>query len=442
MSSSQETRTDPFIADKLFPDPAGLLLANHKRLDEVLNDALVVLDTNALLVPYGIGKKSLAAIRATYRKLVMQQRLVIPAQVAREFARNRPKKLGELFQQLSTKRSVNTLRKGTYPLLEGLDAYDRVKKLEEEIDRLLDQYRDAVGAVQEHIRSWQWDDPVSRMYREEFDAGVFRERKATDDDVLKRVFSQIAHKTPPGYKDGSKEDFGVGDVLIWQTILELGEATEKSVVFVSGDAKADWVHRADSTSLYPRYELVDEYRRASRGGSFHIVSFADFLEVLGADRKAVAEVRHEEKVVRLSDLSDHARRLVMIDRATMAVGAWARSEYPGLDLKEAGRGGMVDFVWSEEGGAVTGLDVIHMGQRPLGYIAAMLKRLRNVADSSEFDSIYVFLIVDGREDIDRIEMFVQQFAPPGSGLNVIFGVLGENDTLVLDDRFGNLPNMG
>ena len=60
-----------------------------------------MLDTNTLLVPYTTSKESLKQIEETYKTLIGQERLVIPAQVAREFAKNRASKIGEVFQQLS-----------------------------------------------------------------------------------------------------------------------------------------------------------------------------------------------------------------------------------------------------------------------------------------------------------------------------------------------------
>jgi hypothetical protein len=72
----------------------------------------------------------LKEIRATYEKLVTERRLTIPGQVAREFAKNRATKIGELYKQLSDKRNVSQLQKGQYPLLESLTEYQDVLALE------------------------------------------------------------------------------------------------------------------------------------------------------------------------------------------------------------------------------------------------------------------------------------------------------------------------
>ena len=51
-------------------------------------------------------------------------------------------------------------------------------------------------------------------------------------------------KVPPGYKDASKDDGGIGDFLIWKTLLQLGSKEKKDFVFVTGEQKPDWFNQA------------------------------------------------------------------------------------------------------------------------------------------------------------------------------------------------------
>jgi hypothetical protein len=96
-----QTSYDIFIANSIFPDVESVFATYIKPLEEIKNTALVVLDTNALLVPYSIGTNSLDQIKETYRKLVKTEQLLIPGQVAREFAKNRTKPILDVFQQLN-----------------------------------------------------------------------------------------------------------------------------------------------------------------------------------------------------------------------------------------------------------------------------------------------------------------------------------------------------
>ena len=66
------------------------------------------------------------------------------------------------------------------------------------------------------------------------------------------------------------------------------------IFFLSRDEKADWQLRSKGHALYPRYELVDEFRRHSEGQTFHIVKLSYFLELFGASEKVIKQVQKEE----------------------------------------------------------------------------------------------------------------------------------------------------
>lgn len=117
---------DVFHAETMCPDLTMVFNIGLKPLDEIKKDCLVVLDTNVLLVPYDIKKETLAEIEKTYAELIKQKRLIVPGQVVREFAKNRPRKLMELFQTLNKKiSSIQQFHEGKYPLLETLENYQK-----------------------------------------------------------------------------------------------------------------------------------------------------------------------------------------------------------------------------------------------------------------------------------------------------------------------------
>lgn len=294
-SKGNDDEFDIFVANSIFPEVAPIFSTYIKSPEAVRNSAIVVLDTNALLVPYNIGKESVSQIRITYKKLVETSQLIIPGQVAREFANNRTSKILDLFQQLTRKQSsVPNLQKGKYPLLESLPEYTETIRLEKEIDSLLKEYRKAITSVLDHIRSWTWNDPVSCLYAELFSEEMVVDLSVDQDMMKKELKRRQLHQIPPGYKDASKDDSGIGDLLIWFTILEIGRSKSKDIIFVSGDQKTDWWHRVEGQALYPRYELIDEFRRESGGHSLHIIPFSNFLDLYGASESVVEEVREEE----------------------------------------------------------------------------------------------------------------------------------------------------
>jgi hypothetical protein len=288
-------KSDIFIARSVYPDPESVFTTRYDKLESIKDKCIVVLDTNTLLVPYTVTKQSLDKIKETYEGLIKLRRLVIPAQVAREFAKNRANKIMELFDQLSKKRNSSTLlKKEEYPLLDGLAEYKASLALEDQINEQIKTYRDTLGKVLDQVRAWTWDDPVSVLYGELFAQGVVREIAIDDEATLTDLRRRQLHKIPPAYKDSSKQDEGVGDLIIWQTILEIGRTEKQSVVFVSHDEKSDWWHRSNDQALYPRYELIDEFRRLSGGQTFHIVQLSRFLDLFGATQTVVDEVKEKE----------------------------------------------------------------------------------------------------------------------------------------------------
>lgn len=290
-----QTSFDIFIANSTFPDAESLFEIYIKPLEVIKNTALVVVDTNALLVPYSTGKDSLSQIKETYKKLAKTKQLLIPGQVAREFVTNRADQILTLFQQLNRKQSSTpTLQKGRYPLLESLSDYQETIRIEKEIDKLLEDYRKAILNVLDHIRSWTWNDPVSLLYAELFTKEVVFDLPLDQENLQEELSRRQRHNIPPGYKDSSKDDLGIGDLLIWFTILEVGKSRKKDVIFVSNDQKSDWWYKIEKQALYPRYELVDEFRRKSNGFSLHIIPFSKFLDLYGASESVVEEVREEE----------------------------------------------------------------------------------------------------------------------------------------------------
>jgi hypothetical protein len=285
-----------------------------------------VVDTNVLLVPYTTGRASLEQIRRTFERLTAKNQLRIPAQVAREFADNRAEKLKTLFQQLSRKRDIG-LTSSPYPLLEGLAAYADVIQREQQLIASLEEYRNAVGTLVDIVANWQWDDPVSLIYRVLFTESIVVEAQYERDRLLEELKYRQEHRIPPGYKDASNEYSGVGDLLIWKTILKIGEMESRHVVLVSGDEKTDWRYQSENRALYPRMELLEEFRIASKGKSFLVISFAELLNQFGAPLLVVEEVRKEEAVASTARL-ERAHIASQSAFNVKALSQYLSSKYP------------------------------------------------------------------------------------------------------------------
>jgi rRNA-processing protein FCF1 len=360
---------DIFIRELIYPDPQGLIAWTPKGLAQVKDHACVVLDTNALLVPYATGRASLVEIGRTYQSLVSQHRLVVPAQVIREFAGNRVLKLQELHNQLTAKKRVQVSR-ATYPLLEGSNEYRSMTEIEEQIERLIRSYGEAVNSVLKRVQGWYWDDPVTTLYRDLFAADVVYEPDFKREELQRDLETRIANKIPPGYKDAGKEDGGIGDVLIWHTILDVGKTRKVPLIFVSDDQKADWWHQSDGIPLYPRFELVDEYRRCSGGESFHMMTFSGFLSIAGASETVVAEVERGEQEARAGA---SARPLAASSVVALSAATdWLRARY-GANLT-ASPSDLFDFELACEENTERGIRLKYLPPDKLRYIDTIIQK--------------------------------------------------------------------
>lgn len=296
MSNSPESS---YALEAVFPEPAELFRIDLPPLGNAKGGCDVVIDTNVLLLPYQTGKDSLDQIDRVYGQLAQEARLFIPAQVAREFSRHRATKLAALCDALADHRSkVQTPAGKEYPLLDRLDEYRELKVRERELRKLAREYQDSLTSLIISISRWgSGNDPVFGIYQKHFSESVIRSPNTPIDEVRNKLAFRYSNKIPPGYKDGGKGDDGIGDLLIWLTILEIGAERKKPLLFVTGDEKADWQHSADNRGLLPRFELVDEYRRAS-GQAFYLCSFSRFLQLFDAPSDVVKEVRGQEDAER------------------------------------------------------------------------------------------------------------------------------------------------
>ena len=292
---------DMFIINKIFPNAKDIFTVSGRPISEIKNDCLFVFDTNSLILPYTTSSESLDEIKKVYTKIIDEKRFFIPGQVAREFARIRPEKIKEVFQQLTKSRnSIPVLGIGKYPLLEGIKDYDELSTKEKEINSLVKDYAKQLGKVIEHVKEWSWNDPVSQLYKSLFNGDVIYDIELDEEKIKKELEYRYENKIPPGYEDRNKDDGGIGDLLIWFTILELAETHKKDIVFISGDEKKDWFYQVDKQSLYPKFELTAEFRGKAPDKTFNIIKLSELLGLYGADEKVVEEVESEENIIKIN----------------------------------------------------------------------------------------------------------------------------------------------
>lgn len=285
--------TDRFLLEKLFPHPEDAFRSSS--VPDPKADCLVALDTNALLLPYSVGKNDLKSLREVYGKIAQRGGLFLPERVAREFIKHRDRKLAEILQAIGVVQSkINIGSEHISPVLEGLAEHDSLVKASKDLVAARKAYVAALERLSSQIRSWRGNDPVTSLYFGLFTKDRLIGPGATETELESELAYRFRNKVPPGYKDGSKLDGGLGDLVIWKSLLALGERERKDLIFVTGEEKADWFVRIAGAAAYPRPELIDEYRRASNGCTIRLSSLHDLLREMAAPEQLVAEVEAAE----------------------------------------------------------------------------------------------------------------------------------------------------
>jgi hypothetical protein len=293
---SEHEIANVFALEDIFPSPAALLDA-HTSISTADANVMIALDTNSLLLPYEIKAGNLKALRDVYEKLAKENRLYLPDRVIREFGRNRDKKLTDLIKALEDRRSKDLPATDMPAILESVPAFNDATKSRDELSAARKKYTDAIGALIDEMKKWRGDDPVIKMYSEILKPTIV-EMKLDEEDrksLLKEWRWRSGCEVPPGYKDAAKPDSGIGDFLVWKCLLQLGEAHKKHLAFVTGEQKADWFARSSGQGIYPRLELLDEYRRASGGKSLRLMSLYELLAEMKVAAPIVEEVKTAEE---------------------------------------------------------------------------------------------------------------------------------------------------
>lgn len=338
---------DLFFLDKIFPEASKIFSEQFKTVNEILKDALVVLDTNVLLVPFDTTEKNASDIGAIYHKYKSQNRLFIPARVAREFANNRATKIADVFLQIrQLKDNLNTgnFKINQYPILHANPDYNELLKQFEMIQKSIKASRKLLENIEAHIQGWNWNDNVSHVYKEIFTEDIIVEVKKSKDDLQKDLAFRIEYKVAPGFKDSRKPDDGIGDLIIWQTVLELAKEKNKDIIFVTNDQKNDWFYKQDKIGLYPKYELFDEFRRFTNGRSISIINFVRFLELSNAKEETIKEVK---TTIEESKPNDFKTGLSLIKGLQVEHRKFGKGRV--MELRKSGPNTIADIMFPEFG---------------------------------------------------------------------------------------------
>ncbi|PCD66833.1 PIN domain-containing protein [Rhizobium phaseoli] len=286
-----EGPASPLRLEDIFEDVGSIFLPNQVGKASS-RDVLIAVDTNVLLLPLTIGSDALSKLQAFYERLRAEERLFLPARAAREYISNRDRKFADLLKTLNDMKSRVNHDTKLPPILDTED-YAAAEKA---LAAAKNDYMKALAKLGATVRSWNGDDPVTKVYAAAFDQSNIISPQQELSQVLLEWKSRRAEQRPPGYKDASKPDTGVGDFLIWKSLLDLAETKKKDMIFITGDEKADWSVRVDGKGVFPRPELIAEYRKASGGKNIRFANLHDVLREMDVAEEVVSEVEAAEQI--------------------------------------------------------------------------------------------------------------------------------------------------
>lgn len=291
--------SNEFVKNQVYKFPKEAFSFYLEPIDDIKNEALIVLDANVLLLPFTTDVKNAEAIKMLYSQLTESNQLFLPAQAVREYLDNRAQKLSDINEALQKKANQSFNFVGAHPLLSSLPAYKEVIELEENLKTAIKGYQKKIRETLNSVHAWGWNDPVSKMYHDILSDRVLNDEHLDHEEIKKDLERRNRLNLPPGFKDKNKTQNQGGDLYIWHEILTLAEKENKHLIFVSGDEKADWWHQSGKNPLYPRFELVDEFRERTNGKSFHILSLSKLLKTYDTEKAVVDAIEKTESESRI-----------------------------------------------------------------------------------------------------------------------------------------------
>ncbi|MEK3747220.1 PIN-like domain-containing protein [Paenibacillus sp. FSL E2-8871] len=249
-----------------------------KSLEELINSACVVIDTNVLLAAYQWKEVTVNEVLDALNQLAEAGRLLIPNQVVTEFAKNRPGRIIEMvryLQQISQSLQPQKKLDQTIPALYVTENYDEILQLEKDYIEALNKYKAGLKSLKMNLIGLYQQDPILEKLEGILSKSYYEPTEILSNaDLEKAAQERFKNKIPPGYKDSNKEENNSGDYIIWANILTI----KADVIFITADKKPDWtIKDPDDNVICARRELIEEFYESSNGHSFVLVSPKDFF---------------------------------------------------------------------------------------------------------------------------------------------------------------------
>ncbi|WP_432178785.1 PIN-like domain-containing protein [Streptomyces sp. NBC_00063] len=247
----------------------------------------ISLDTNVLLELYRFTPKAREELLAVLS--ILRHRLWIPHQVAKEYYGRR---ISAVKEHLALYESVpEALEEQKKKAIQELHTFVKrcsigntekqklISPIEQAFQRVtseIGKHRDAFDLSLERVID---SDPVLIALGDIFDERTgkgFSDEEATKHTAESQ--RRAAEKIPPGYRDAGKAENAHGDFFVWEQLLVESAKDSKPLLFVTNDAKDDWVRKEAGLIVGARPELVAEFEERCKS-DFLIMQLGRFLQI-------------------------------------------------------------------------------------------------------------------------------------------------------------------
>ena len=254
-------------------------------------DCYFVFDTNTLLDIYRFGKDTADKVLKVLEKF--KDRIVIPMHVAKEYHDNMLDIITEVYTKYDNflkNNKVETMMKQMMDMFRVTQNPSIKRKMIKYFRPAIEEFLKDVSGEQEYMlnqfKTWELQNKLSDAL-----GGMLLDG-FTEEELAKLEMEggeRYVKKMPPGYEDEAKDSNKYGDFIIWKEILRFAQEKSCSIIFISRDLKEDWIQELHGMKCGPRQELLEEFKKESPNGHFHVYTLDQFISFANKDDNVLDE---------------------------------------------------------------------------------------------------------------------------------------------------------
>jgi hypothetical protein len=262
------------------------------------SDPLIVLDTNIYLDLLRYSKAASTEILSLLQEILAK--IFVPVQVRDEFFKNLPavsgQRIGDIKKaNMELKLSIEACKSSISTQLDLLNkrGFDKSQEIASNAIAELEKIKSCINNFIHNdiveAEDFLSDDVVNTFFQSlcSLDDTHYPPSKLLD--IYKDGYYRYKYRIPPGYmddpqinKDSSKDGVSIiGDLIMWNQIIDIAKTQNRAVIFVTADIKEDWFEFRGKQPISPRHELIYEFEERANGFSICILTAQLFIEYLG-----------------------------------------------------------------------------------------------------------------------------------------------------------------